>query len=63
MKRLYRSNKERMLAGVLGGIAEYFRIDPTLVRLLFVIGLISSFFTLAIVYIISIFIIPESEVF
>lgn len=32
-KRLYRSDKEKMLAGVCGGIAEYFNIDPTLVRL------------------------------
>ena len=37
MKRLYRSNKERMLAGVCGGIAEYFDVDPTLVRLGFVL--------------------------
>ena len=32
-KRLYRSNENKMLAGVCGGIAEYFDIDPTLVRL------------------------------
>lgn len=32
-KRLYRSNNSRMLCGVCGGIAEYFDIDPTLVRL------------------------------
>ena len=32
-KRLYRSNRNRMLCGVCGGIAEYFDIDPTLVRL------------------------------
>ena len=32
-KRLYRSNENKMLAGVCGGIAEYFNIDPTLVRL------------------------------
>lgn len=32
-KRLYKSNKNKMLAGVCGGIAEYFNIDPTLVRL------------------------------
>lgn len=32
-KRLYRSNRDSMLAGVCGGIAEYFDIDPTLVRL------------------------------
>jgi len=32
-KRLYRSTQERMLCGVCGGIAEYFNVDPTLVRL------------------------------
>lgn len=36
-ERLYRSSNERMIFGVCGGIAEYFEIDPTLVRLLFVI--------------------------
>ena len=37
-KRLYRSSQNRMIAGVCGGIAEYFGIDPTLVRLLAVSG-------------------------
>lgn len=32
-KRLYKSNRNRMLCGVCGGIAEYFGLDPTLVRL------------------------------
>ncbi|MDD6265425.1 MAG: PspC domain-containing protein [Clostridia bacterium] len=32
-KRLYKSNKNRMLAGICGGIAEYFDFDPSLVRL------------------------------
>jgi len=36
-KRLYRSSTNYMLAGVCGGIAEYFDIDPTLVRLVWVI--------------------------
>lgn len=36
-KRLYRSVDERMVAGVCGGIGEYFNVDPTLVRLLFVV--------------------------
>ena len=35
-KRLYRSRKERMLFGVCGGVAEYFDVDPTLVRLIVV---------------------------
>ena len=33
-KKLYRSKNNRRVAGVCGGIAEYFDIDPTLVRLL-----------------------------
>ena len=40
-KKLYRS-KEKMIAGVCGGIAEYFNIDPTLVRLLWVLVSIVS---------------------
>lgn len=32
-KRLYKSNENKMVEGVCGGIAEYFGIDPTLVRL------------------------------
>jgi phage shock protein C len=38
-KRLYRSSRDRMLGGVAGGLAEYFEIDSTLVRILFVITL------------------------
>ena len=37
VKRVYRSKNERMLAGVCGGLGEYFNIDPTLVRILFII--------------------------
>ncbi len=36
IKRLYRSRQKRILAGVCGGIAEYFKIDPLIIRLLFV---------------------------
>ena len=32
-KRLYRSNESKVIAGVCGGIAEYFDLDPTLIRL------------------------------
>jgi phage shock protein C len=39
-KRLYRSRKERMIGGVCGGLGAYFGIDPTLIRLLFIIGLL-----------------------
>ena len=36
-KRLYRSNTDKMICGVCGGIAEYFDIDPTLVRLAWIL--------------------------
>jgi len=36
-KNLYRSETNRVLAGVSGGLGEYFQIDPTLIRLLFVL--------------------------
>ena len=35
-KRIYRSRDERMIAGVCGGLAEYFETDPTLIRLIWV---------------------------
>ena len=37
-KRLYRSTREKMIGGVCGGMAEYFEIDPVLIRILFVVA-------------------------
>ncbi|MFZ2497350.1 MAG: PspC domain-containing protein [Methanosarcina sp.] len=36
MNKLYRSKSDRIIAGVCGGLGEYFQIDPTIVRLLWV---------------------------
>lgn len=36
-KKLYRSRRERLVCGVCGGVAEYFNIDPTIVRLAFLL--------------------------
>jgi phage shock protein C len=36
-KRLYRSRQERMLGGVCGGLADYLGLDPTVVRLIFLL--------------------------
>lgn len=57
-KKLYRSRVDRKIAGVCGGLGEYFGIDPTLVRLLFVLGLIFVGGTL-LAYIILAIVIPE----
>ncbi len=58
-KQLYRSRNNKVLAGVCGGIAEYFDIDPSLVRIICFI----SFFTGAgvIAYIVCAVIIPEGS--
>jgi phage shock protein C len=37
VKRLYRSREERWLAGICGGLGNYFDIDPTVIRVLFVL--------------------------
>lgn len=36
-KKLYRSRSDRMLGGVCGGLGDYFNVDPTLMRLIFVV--------------------------
>ena len=57
-KKLYRSKTEKKLAGVCGGLAKYFSIDPTLVRLgLVAFCLLGGSGILA--YIICAFVIPE----
>lgn len=37
IKKVYRSKQNRILAGVCGGIGEYFGIDPTLVRIIWIV--------------------------
>lgn len=59
-KQLYRSRKNKMISGVCGGIAEYFNIDPAIVRLGWV--LISFTYGIGILaYIIAIIIVPEEK--
>lgn len=61
-KRLYRSRKQRQVAGVCGGIADYLSIDPTLVRLVWVIlALIGG--PGVVLYIILAVIVPEEPEF
>ena len=62
VKKLYRSTSDRMIAGVCGGLGEYFDIDPTLVRLIFVLGTVFSFSALFWAYIVMLIVIPEEPV-
>ena len=57
-KKLYRNTQNKMIAGVCAGVADYFNIDPTIVRILWVlVGLMA--FAGVILYIVCMFIIPE----
>ena len=61
-KHLYRSRSDRQIAGVCGGLAEYFAVDATIVRLLFV-----AFALLGgpglVLYIIMAIVVPEEDEF
>ena len=45
-KRLYRSSDQKLFLGVCGGLGEYFDVDPTLVRIIFVLGTLAGGVTL-----------------
>ncbi|MFO7819369.1 MAG: PspC domain-containing protein [Halanaerobacter sp.] len=57
-KRLYRSKHDRMIAGVCAGLGDYFGIDPTIVRLIWVFLFFGAGFGV-VAYIICMIVIPE----
>ena len=60
MKKLYKSNTDEVFAGVLGGIGEYFNIDPTILRLTYVlISILTGIVPAVIGYIIAVAIMPK----
>lgn len=58
-KRLYRSSSNRMIGGVCTGLASYFGIDPTLIRLLFVFGVLLGWPGFLIGYLVLLIVVPE----
>ena len=62
MKKLYRSDTNQVFSGVLGGLGEYWNIDPTILRLGYVILTIATGIIPAIIaYIIAVVIVPEKS--
>ena len=59
-KKLYRSSKDRLFGGVCGGIGEYFNIDPTIIRLIFVLFVLISFGVALLAYLIAWIVIPRN---
>lgn len=61
MKKLYKST-HKIVGGVLGGFAEYLKVDPTVVRLAYVgLSLITGIIPGILFYIFAVFIVPEKE--
>ncbi len=60
MKRLYRSKENRVISGVIGGLGEYYNVDPVLLRLGYIfLAVFTAIIPGIVAYIIAIFIIPE----
>ena len=57
MKKLYRSRKDKMIAGICGGLGDYFGVDSTLVRVLFLVLVFSGVWP--IVYLLLWLVIPR----
>ena len=59
VKRLYRSSDNRVFAGICGGLGEYFDVDPTVVRVVYVLLSLLTAFMGILLYIILVFVIPN----
>jgi len=61
-KKLYRSRTNRMIFGVCGGLGEFFGIDTTIVRLVFVLGALLGFGSFILIYLVMFFVVPEEAI-
>lgn len=60
-RKLYLSDKDRMIAGVCGGLADYFGIDSTIVRILWALAVMVSYGTGFILYLVFWLIVPRER--
>ena len=60
MKKLYRSEENKVVAGILGGIGEYFEIDPVVIRVFFVfLAFATGVIPFVVAYIVALFVVPK----
>ena len=63
-KKLYRSKKNRVISGVCAGIAEYLNIDPTIVRLVYILlTIFTAVAPFVLIYLVMWIIVPERPEF
>jgi phage shock protein C len=60
-KKLYRSRSKKMLGGVCGGLADYFGLDVSLIRILWVVGTLISYGMGLLAYVIMLIVFPEEQ--
>ncbi|WP_288950524.1 PspC domain-containing protein [Prevotella sp.] len=60
-RKLYLSDKDRKIAGVCGGLADYFGIDSTIVRILWALAVLVSYGTGFILYLVFWLIVPRER--
>ncbi|MFS8131334.1 MAG: PspC domain-containing protein [Candidatus Dojkabacteria bacterium] len=60
-KKLTRSDTDKVLTGVCGGLGKYFGIDSNIVRLLFILGSIFGFGSFVVIYIILAVVLPSES--
>jgi phage shock protein PspC (stress-responsive transcriptional regulator) len=60
-RKLYLSDKDRKIAGVCGGLADYFGIDSTIVRILWALAVVVSYGTGFILYLVFWLIVPRER--
>ena len=62
VKRIYRSEKDKVIGGIFGALGEMYSVDPTLLRLIFVfIAIVTGVIPFLVTYIIAWMIIPIKE--
>jgi len=62
IKRIYRSNNNKVVAGVFGGIGEYFNVDPVILRLVWIfVWVFTAFIPGLVAYFLAVIIIPKKS--
>lgn len=59
MKKLFRSRTNKWIAGVCGGLGDFFGMDPTIWRLIFLLGTLFGFGSFILIYIVMWFAVPK----
>ena len=60
MKRLYKSKTNKVIAGVIGGLGEYYEVDPSLLRLAYIlIAVLTAVFPAIVGYLVACLVIPS----